>query len=873
MAKQPSFPSDFRAIKSLERKYKGKTTRPVDQSKMRVKVKPTARKQPEVKTAPMPSASGTLRTLGGIAANAPSALADLAVSVPKAAYDYVRTTSPLGVLSDVKSAASDFANFVRENPAEAFIETVAGTPKAAGELLREATLARDAGDEERAAQIEKLAVPMLLAAAIPGGRAAKGAGKAAKAEKSLTAKRAKPEPGRPYTGEEMAVYEKFGSKQEQEGKRAKQVATSEKRSQRQLSGKRGKVSPTVYREMQAKEGPEAVLAAAKKGEHLKRTESGYTGFPRTVQNPSGLGVMRRNLDLQVQDAANAIKLADPENLGNWYQRARAGMAESTEPYQLPRVLEQHGVYSAGVSPESELGFALKHLNSRALGEPSMAFRGAGQETLDSAVANNRLAVLGDKTGEYMKKQDPRVPSTGLFGVNDFRWAQSMGYTDPQGNPWKAAVSSTMHPVMDAETALMTQRANERAMGGKTDWLGEQMQEIPWVYGKAQDLYSRGNSPSGRFGGEPIEGMKAALLEANKTPADYFPKHTMSGTYEYAPGASTGHLPEVISMTPEAKRAYGARGAWAQPSPETSAIEAGLIDVPPSVGAGDRDVLYSAAGFRQLPTIESAGAYKNMAGEWEYNPLNIARPLVDYPTGGGARIAPLTENAVTALERFRAVADAQEAGAANLPNTLRSLSGKNALLLDTGGVQPTSEQLQSVIEGLGPMADKYGVTATNRGAYVFPYDPEESGKSLRGLDEAYLSSLLPGSTPVKAGGTGVYTPGIGKWGEEGIVPTEPYSGEATIGLLEEFAQNPQELAMKVGESESVREALRQKYLRDLEMKNEGAAGYRGDIQNTRRFLAEADWPKVVELIRNGVSPVAALAALGYSASALAATPEE
>lgn len=41
MPSQPSFPTDFRAIKSLERKYKGKTTRPVDQSKLRVKVKPT----------------------------------------------------------------------------------------------------------------------------------------------------------------------------------------------------------------------------------------------------------------------------------------------------------------------------------------------------------------------------------------------------------------------------------------------------------------------------------------------------------------------------------------------------------------------------------------------------------------------------------------------------------------------------------------------------------------------------------------------------------------------------------------------------------------------------------------------------------------
>ena len=175
------FPSDFRA---LERKYKGKTTRPVDQSTLRVKVKPTARKQPEIKTVPEPSLGGTARTIMGIAQAAPSALADLAVSVPKAAYNYVRTSTPGEVVADVKRGAGNLIDYVTENPADAFVETVAGTPKAVGEMLREATLARDAGNVARAEQIEKFAVPMLLSAIIPGGRAAKGARGAAKIERS-----------------------------------------------------------------------------------------------------------------------------------------------------------------------------------------------------------------------------------------------------------------------------------------------------------------------------------------------------------------------------------------------------------------------------------------------------------------------------------------------------------------------------------------------------------------------------------------------------------------------------------------------------------------------------------------------------------------
>lgn len=698
--------------------------------------------------------------------------------------------------------------------------------------------------------------------------------------KANAPKAVKAPPTREYTPEEQKVYERFGTKQSKEEKRRKAVQAGKvSTSTKVVKGNRAKVEPTVYRQMQAEKGPEAVLAAGKRGEHLKRTEDGYIGLPRTVTGPGGLSTLRRDLDVGVQDAADAINLADPTRLGEWYTGARSGMAASTEPYQLPRVLEQHGVYSAGVSPESELGFALKHLNSRALGEPARAFRGPGARTLDDAVAEYRPAILGDKTGIYMTKQDPRLGGQGLFGVNDFRWAQAMGYTDPQGEPWRAAVSSTMHPVMDMETGLMTQRANDRAMGGKANWLGEQMQEIPWVYTKAQDLYFRGNSPTARFGGEPIEGMKMALREANKTPADFFPKHAMSGTYEMTPGKSTGHMSDIIEMTPEEKLAYGEQGAWAQPSPERWAMENGLIDMPMEVGAGDRDVLYSAAGFRQLPTIQSSGAYKNTEQNWEYNPLSIARPLVDYPTGGGAQIAPLTQNAISAIERFRAVADAQEAGAANIPNTLRSLSGKNMLLLDTGanaaepGRQPTSEELRAVIEGLGDQANQFGVTATNRGALVFPFDPNQGSKELRALNEKYLSSLLPGSTPTKAGGTTVYVPGIGRWGDEGIEPTEPYTGQATIGLLEEFANNPQELATNIGESEAVRAALREKYLRDLNRKNELGSSYRGDIQNTRQFLSEADWPKVVDLIRKGISPATALAAFGYSASALAAEPEE
>ena len=58
------------------------------------------------------------------------------------------------------------------------------------------------------------------------------------------------------------------------------------------------------------------------------------------------------------------------------------------------------------------------------------------------------------------------------------------------------------------------------------------------------------------------------------------------------------------------------------------------------------------------------------------------------------------------------------------------------------------------------------------------------------------------------------------------------------------------------------------VRDKALRDSLMGGTRGDIQESRRFFSEADWPKAVEMIRKGMSPAAALAALGYSASSMA-----
>jgi hypothetical protein len=249
--------------------------------------------------------------------------------------------------------------------------------------------------------------------------------------------------------------------------------------------------------------------------------------------------------------------------------------------------------------------------------------------------------------------------------------------------------------------------------------------------------------------------------------------------------------------------------------------------------------------------------------------------MDFPTGGGGLIAPASQRTMNAAERFRALNDAQEAFGYNLPNTMDSVTGKTSLMLDTRGrnpnklgephtgVMPTESEMAALTNALGEAG--YGVAPTSRGATVFPYNPNATADDLRKMMKAKkkeLQSIYPSEMEPSLNTSG-YGPGVGIYTPQGFTATEPYSGAATKALLKEFSYLPQDVAQNLSESEGVRRAIKGKIKRDAAL-----PGARGDIQETRRFFSEADWAKAVELIRQGMSPAAAIAALGYSASSMA-----
>jgi hypothetical protein len=690
------------------------------------------------------------------------------------------------------------------------------------------------------------------------------------------------------TKEESVLLDNFGSKFVREkaaAKKASKLQDGEAGSRSLVKGNKEKVDPDVYRKMQDQLGENAVLAAAARGDHLKRMENGsYIGGPRTITSPAGLGAMRNSIDQQFDSGVASIHAADPSRLGTWYDRAKEAQARTNEPYQLPRSLELTGVYSAGVSPEMELMFQLGHRNSRALGNPQFPFRAPPALRHDAAVEAGVPAKLGAKINEYGNyKNNPEVFNGGLFGVNDFRAAQGFGFTDPLGRPWKAGVSDTMHPFMDAETALATKRASDAGVGGRTDWAGPHLQEVPWILGKAQDLYSRGYKArySPEDAGSVLDGIKKSIIDANGTIADSFPKHTFSATHERVAGNNAGHIREMIDAPWDVRKAYGDAAPWVKELDTMPTVSGNVV------GAGPRDVLYSAAGFRQLPAIDSTGAYTNFAGKVETNPMTISRPLVDVKKGASSEVNPQTLAAADFVEHFRGAMDAQEAYAGHLAATNPSASAKNSLLLKTstdgyGGTQATESQMRDLFDVIKtfkqPVPKKnvdpdqvtkiqFDPMSTNEGVLLRNFSDNPSWRQSDELMKQLgpdIQRVFP-SEVVKA-----------RVDETNSIYGKAFrpegNGATTQAVLEHAARVADDgtgwgldaLVKNISESPDVRKTISQMMDRDSQY-----VTARPDVEMMRKFFSEADWAKAVELIvKKGLSPAAAVSALGYSLPSMA-----
>jgi hypothetical protein len=159
--------------------------------------------------------------------------------------------------------------------------------------------------------------------------------------------------------------------------------------------------------------------------------------------------------------------------------------------------------------------------------------------------------------------------------------------------------------------------------------------------------------------------------------------------------------------------------------------------------------------------------------------------------------------------------------------------------------------------LSVMQDKPGAReALNKQAM------SELKKQYPALQGEFPSDILPSVN------SSVYVPGVAKWGPNGLEPTAPFSGETTADILTDAAGLPPGVINNISESEEIRK----KILSKIELDQTVPGAQREDVQNMRRFFAKADWAKAADMVRQGATPAAALAAMGYSLNSMAGETE-
>lgn len=608
------------------------------------------------------------------------------------------------------------------------------------------------------------------------------------------------------------------------------------------------------------------IALARQEPHIidagDSSRGAYIGGPENIRSRRTLNAQRKFMDEQID--AGAIG-------GDWYDRYRAGVdAVTNDANDATWMSNIEGMYSAGVSPEGELGFSLKDTNSAiAYENPVKPARPAQQEASMRAIAANdpNLFQLGAKTGEYARRINPAASAERTAtGVNDFRHARTLGFTETSGEAQRNAIGAAGHKYADYETALAVDRANQRGLAGRTDWTGEQTQAAPWVKQKADDFYERGKSKylekaeerlaamGSNMGPDALETMakQIALEEANRTIADFFPKHTAFGTYEAQPFVNSGQLPGLANAT-EAERA-----AFAALPESTWANTGGRDDIYANTRLGE-----TGYAVRTLPTTEMQGVYTPPAGVTEYNPGEVARPLVAFDAGKVKSVPDADRAILDAGEATRAFIDVQGAGAWHKPWVGGAAKQSNSVSASLPTERPLTKDELAQLQEIG---DKYGlpdVVDTGQGATITSFYPEPkelSTAQAKGiLSEIENMDIFSEAKRAKVDS--------GYLGFEEAWAAGEGSGEATRNLLSVLDGVPSGVYKAFNNNEKIAENALKRLSRDKKL----AAKYgatREDVANAREIIGEGKgWiDRLRGALQSGVIlPGIAAFALGQSMS--------
>jgi hypothetical protein len=588
--------------------------------------------------------------------------------------------------------------------------------------------------------------------------------------------------------------------------------------------------------------PEEATAIAQRGDHLIQDKTGqYVGAPRGVDTPEKLQAMRDNFDAV---AATGI----PGRM--WYPQSRSAVTEITggDPARSRLAAGEMGLWSPQSTPPTNFGAMLQGHNAYEAGAPLdivrtgqqartyLAAREAGGDDPGQELQNR----LAKKTGPFAKHLDPTQASP-TTSVNDIWHARGFGYTNKDGGTFDRALTPQEHSFLDAETLLAADRANQRQLGGFTDWGSGNIQASAWVGARARKYVEEdGLSP------------EAAMAKAKVDFGDVLDRHTAAATYEQTPGAGVGHARAMVDAPYEERAAYGAQAPWTDPR------------------TGE-DVLYRSTGLYQRPTLKTQGYYtpegKTQA---EVNPAFTARPMIDYAEGEegeGRGPSDVSRGTMDAVEATRAYFDAQEMGAHH-----KLLTTGKAGKMDSVHIPYERSLDPDEMTRLGDAVKPFGLSPfdTGRGVSLLNFGdgpkPNQMQKALKGDLGNAIRGALPDTVPERAQ---QFSNALLQ-GKRGSFMAKKYEGTGTATRSLFRTLDNRDIPAMAGKLDTMelRQAALQRLLRDEDYARRTGDPIRADIQNARRIVAESGLTGLRQALKEGKIPLPAVAGLLGAGGALA-----
>lgn len=438
------------------------------------------------------------------------------------------------------------------------------------------------------------------------------------------------------------------------------------------------------------------LKAARSEPHLIQSKGGqYVGAPRGMTSTDDILKMRANFDERVAAGAHGA---------DWYTRGRRfNVASQPSRARQSEAAREQAIWSSQADPDPNLNWAVHAATAREAG-PGVIPRILRTGAQVRKYLENK--ALGLKTGPYAQHLDP-TQQHGTTGTNDIWHGRAFGYKGEGDKLFARQFSAQEHRFLDYETILAVDRANAKNLGGRSNWTPEELQASAWVATKGREIAARRNLT-----------VPEGMAIARKSYPEYAPKYTVSATSEQIPGQSTG----LGLLAADDAAQFTRESIW-------------------GVGPHGQDTLLGeVTGGYTMPSQKAVGAYRNQAGQWEYNPVEVHRQLVPFEAKGSARFIPAyMREGLSSTQAVRGLLDMQEGSAWSKVIT----HGKgpfNAFNLNTAKA-PTKSQMRRTVE----VAEKYNidVVANKDGGLAFTKFGADETQGAQKAVARELNKLLKG----------------------------------------------------------------------------------------------------------------------------------